>query len=201
MSTKAIVASRNEGKIAEIREILTIPGLELITYRDLEEWPDIREEGESFYENALLKARALVEKFGVAAISDDSGLEVDALGGAPGIKSSRFAGDRANDMANNVKLLGELADLEFSDRTARFRCSAVYMDKDRRVISAEGTLEGHVGFEPRGRGGFGYDPLFIPSGYDKTLAELGSQVKNRISHRARAFRLLKSELEKVLSER
>ena len=197
---RVIIATKNDGKIAEIKRILGLPGLELVTYRDLREWPEVEEHGESFFENALIKARALVDRFGMAAIADDSGLEVDALGGAPGVRSARYAGDRADDRANNEKLLRELVELDFSRRTARFRCVAVYADPEGRVLKAEGAVEGRIGFEPRGEGGFGYDPLFIPYGYDKTLAELGPEIKDKISHRARAFGRLKSELEKLVTE-
>ncbi|MHB0976599.1 MAG: RdgB/HAM1 family non-canonical purine NTP pyrophosphatase [Candidatus Aquicultorales bacterium] len=194
---KAVVASRNKGKIAEIREILTVPQLQLLTYEDLDGWPEFEEEGESFYENAMIKARALTGMFGLPAVADDSGLEVDALDGAPGIRSSRYAGEDATDEANNAKLLAELADTPAEMRTARFRCAAVFMLETGRSVAGEGTLEGAIGFEPKGFGGFGYDPLFSPEGYDRTLAELGHEIKNEISHRARAFHLLKQELEQV----
>ncbi len=194
---KVIIATRNDGKIAEIKRILRVPALEFVTYRDLREWPKVEERGTSFFENALIKAKALVDEFGMAAVADDSGLEVDALGGAPGIRSARYAGDLADDRANNEKLLRELEGVDISRRTARFRCVAVYVDPEGRVIKAEGAVEGRIGFEPRGKAGFGYDPLFIPDGYDKTLAELGPDVKDKISHRAKAFGRLKDELEKL----
>lgn len=196
---KVIIASKNLGKIAEIKEILAIPEFEFVTFQELPDWPDVEETGDTFQENALIKARALVERFGVAAIADDSGLEVDALKGAPGVRSSRFAKDGATDEENNAKLLRELREIP-PPRRARFRCSAVFVGHDGDVIAADGVLEGEIGFEQRGAGGFGYDPLFIPEGFRETLAELGSRVKNKISHRGKAFAALKTKLVRYLAK-
>lgn len=187
---EAIIASRNDGKITEIKEILRLPGLKLLTYHDLDHWVEVEEDGASYRENALLKAKALVEEFGLAAIADDSGLEVRTLGGAPGVLSARYAGTEATDEDNNAKLLKALADVPFEQRKARYVCDAVFVDTSRRVLAAEGTCQGQIGFETRGELGFGYDPLFIPEGYNKTMAELPVEVKNHISHRGKAFTAL-----------
>ena len=195
---KAVIASKNRDKVAEIKEILAMPGLELVTFEEVGVWPEVEETGSSFCENAMIKAKELAGRLGIAALADDSGLEVDALGGAPGVRSARYAGAGADDRANNEKLLKEVAEIPGGKRTARFKCCAVYFNPRGRVLSAEGTLEGEIGREPRGGHGFGYDPLFIPAGHSQTLAELGSEVKNEISHRAKAFRLLRLELEELV---
>ncbi len=189
-----IIASKNEGKIREIIDILDLHDIKIYTYKDFTDWPEVDEAGTTFYENALLKARVLVETFGKPAVADDSGLEVDALGGEPGIYSARYAGEQGNVIKNNEKLLHELADIPWDKRTARFRCVAVLMTPDGWVASAEGTLEGHIGFEPHGAAGFGYDPIFIPLGDTRTVAEMPLDEKNKISHRAQAFRKLKERM-------
>lgn len=186
-----IIASKNQGKIKEIIEILDLKDMRILTPDDFPDWPDVEETGTTFLDNALLKARALVQKYGKPAVADDSGLEVDALGGAPGVYSARYAGEDGNAQKNNDKLLRELTGVCDTRRTARFRCVAVLMTPDSWYTSAEGTLEGRIGFAPRGRDGFGYDPIFMPIGEMRTVAEMSAQEKNAISHRGQAFRKLK----------
>lgn len=189
-----LIASTNDGKIREIVEILKPTGARFLTYKDYSNWPDVEETEDTFFDNAMLKAKALVEAFGVTAVSDDSGLEVDALGGAPGVYSARYAGEDGNAVKNNEKLLSELRDVPEGERSARFRCVAVLLFPDGNFIRADGTLEGKIGFEKKGKDGFGYDPLFIPEGESRTVAEMAMDEKNRISHRAKAFNRLKDEI-------
>ena len=182
---KLLISSRNAHKIREIRDILGRPGLELLSVDDIPSLPDVDEDGDTFAANALKKARDLCRASGLWTIADDSGLEVDALGGAPGVLSARYAGVHGRDGDNNQKLLRELAGSP--DRSAQFHSAIALVAPDGREWVAEGICRGHMIEEPRGNGGFGYDPLFVPDGFDKTFAELGSDVKNRISHRARAL--------------
>lgn len=189
-----IIASKNEGKIREIVDVLNLHDAKICTFKDYPSWPEVEETGSTFYDNALIKARALVEAFGKTAIADDSGLEVDALGGEPGVYSARYAGEEGNPEKNNEKLLRELEGVEEGKRTARFRCVAVLLTPDGWVASADGTLEGRIGFEPRGKRGFGYDPIFIPEDETRTVAEMPADEKNAISHRGKAFRKLKEKI-------
>ena len=182
---RLLISSRNPHKIREIRDILGRPGLDLLSADDVPGLPDVEEDGDTFVANALKKARELCRASGLWSIADDSGLEVDALGGAPGVLSARYAGVHGRDADNNLKLLRELADKP--DRSAQFHSAIALVAPDGREWTAEGICRGHMIHEPRGTGGFGYDPLFVPDGFDKTFAELGSDVKNRISHRAKAL--------------
>jgi XTP/dITP diphosphohydrolase len=195
-----VIASKNEGKIREIVDILRPSGIKTLTYKDFPEWPDVEETGDTFFDNAMLKAKALVDLLGVAAVSDDSGLEVDALGGAPGVYSARYAGEDGNAAKNNERLLRELDGISEEKRTARFHCVAVLLFHDGRVVRADGTLEGRIGFEKKGRDGFGYDPLFIPEGESRTVAEMSLEEKNKISHRAQAFEKLSEEIDKFTTD-
>jgi XTP/dITP diphosphohydrolase len=187
---RVLLGTKNRGKIREIREILSSFGpaqLELLTFAEVP-FSDVAEEGTSLEENALLKARKVSEETGLTVLAEDSGLEVLALGGGPGARSSRFAGEGATDSENIAKLLSLLRDV--SDRRARFRAVAVLHFPDGRELSAEGELWGEIAPQPRGASGFGYDPVFIPAGFSETLAELGPEIKNRISHRRRALERL-----------
>lgn len=180
-----MIASKNPDKIAEIEEVLRSFGLPAEIIRDAE-WEDVDETGETLTENALLKARAVRAMTGLAALADDTGLEVDALEGAPGVRTARFAGADAT-YADNVAKLLEVLDGN-PDRSARFRTVVAFVDGIREVL-AEGVLEGEIGLSPRGTNGFGYDPVFeLPAG--RTLAELSDDEKNSLSHRARALRAL-----------
>ena len=194
-----VIATNNAHKVSEITTALNFEGGEFKTLRDLGIESNPEEDADSFEGNARIKALAAREASGgVAALADDSGLEVDALGGAPGVYSSRYAGEDGNDEANNAKLLRELGDLLFEQRTARFVCTLVFIDEDGSEHVARGTIEGKIGFEERGTEGFGYDPLFFPDefGGKLTLAEVSQDEKNAISHRGNALRALRGMLEK-----
>lgn len=182
---KLVIATRNPHKIREIRAILQIPGLELLSAGDFPGVPEIPEDGETFQENAVKKAMALAMATKQWAMADDSGLEVDALDGEPGVHSARFAGEPVNYEANNRKLLALLGDR--ADRRARFRCVLALSSPGGRVQIVEGLCEGTITREPRGAHGFGYDPVFVPEGHTQTFAEMEPEEKNRLSHRARAL--------------
>ena len=182
---KLLIASRNSHKIEEIRAILSFPNLILISAADIPNLPDVVEDGATFDANARKKARELCLASGLWTHADDSGLEVDALNGEPGVFSARYAGVHGDDAANNRKLLTVLANEK--NRAAQFRCCVALCAPDGREWCVEGRCRGHLRTAQTGTGGFGYDPLFVPDGYDKTFAELPSAVKNTISHRAKAL--------------
>jgi len=186
-----LVSTRNAHKVHEIRSIL---GKDFLV-SDLSEIPamsDVEETGSSFEENATLKAVAASAYFDGWVIADDSGLEVDALGGAPGVYSARYAGLPSNDHANNLLLLKNLESVRGKDRSARFRCVIVLARQGRKLAAFSGSVEGMIIPNARGAGGFGYDPLFIPAGHCRTFAELGDDQKNSLSHRASALAQLKA---------
>ncbi|MEE3362422.1 MAG: RdgB/HAM1 family non-canonical purine NTP pyrophosphatase [Anaerovoracaceae bacterium] len=182
-------ATKNAGKIKEIGKITEQFGFEIISRDDAGIDPalEIEENGSTFAENSLIKAKTVCELCGMPAVADDSGLMVDFLGGAPGVESARFAGEHGNDGKNNEKLLSLMKNAPDGKRGAKFVCVVTLVFPDGSVISAEGECRGTIAREPEGTGGFGYDPLFIPEGYEKTFAELGADVKNKISHRSRAL--------------
>lgn len=185
---RLLLGTQNQGKIAEITAILAERSeFELLTVRE-QPFTEVTEDGATFAENARKKARTISHETGLAVLAEDSGLEVAALGGTPGVRSARFAGDAKDDRANIAKLLELLTGV--TDRRARFRCVAVIAFPDGREYLGEGVLEGQIALAPKGSAGFGYDPVFIPEGYAQTLAELGPQVKNKISHRRRALQAL-----------
>ncbi len=165
-----------------------------ITKDQMPVWPEIVESGDTYLENALIKARSLVEFSGRASIADDSGIEIDALGGAPGVRSARFAGPRATDEENNQRMVELLKDVPLEKRSARYRCLAVLVMPDGAHIRAEGTCEGTIAMEPRGNNGFGYDPWFIPEGQQQTFGELPLEYKHAISHRGKALRELTAKI-------
>ena len=191
-----VVATNNTGKLAEIRAALAFPGWHFVAAGELDSaWPSPEEDGETFEDNARIKAQAARERFGMAALADDSGLEVDALDGEPGVYSSRYAGPCATDAENNARLLLALAGIPEPGRSARFHSTVVFIDDDGTETAADGTCEGSIGFEGRGGGGFGYDPLFLPSAMPgRTMAELTMAEKNSISHRGAALRALHAKL-------
>ncbi|MDO9557549.1 MAG: RdgB/HAM1 family non-canonical purine NTP pyrophosphatase [Coriobacteriia bacterium] len=191
-----IVATSNKGKLAEIRSTVDLPGFEFTTAADLGFEPlEVEETGTTFLENARLKARAYAERFGMSALADDSGLQVDALDGEPGVYSSRYAGVDGDDAANNRKLLEALAAVAEPDRTARFRSVVVLVHPEGTETVAEGACEGVIARTPRGEGGFGYDPLFRPlAAGGRTMAELTLEEKNKISHRGAALLALRKAL-------
>ena len=192
-----VVATGNAHKVTEIEAILApvMPGVRFVALGELGDFPDPVEDGETFFDNALIKARAAQAETGLPmAVADDSGLCVDALDGAPGIFSARWAGEHGNDAANNDKLMALMADVADPERTARFHSSVVLVRGDE-VLRGDGDCEGRVGHEPRGDGGFGYDPLFLPDDTPgKTMAELTPAEKNAISHRFHALEDLSSRL-------
>lgn len=192
------IATNNAHKVAEITTALDFEGWEFKTLRQMGVESNPAEDADTFEGNARIKARAAREACGgcVATLADDSGLEVDALGGAPGVFSSRYAGEDGNDAANNAKLLRELEGVADADRTARFVCTLVFLDADGTEYVARGTVEGRMGHKARGSEGFGYDPLFLPDEYAGalTLAEVTQDQKNAISHRGCALRALKAQL-------
>jgi len=195
-----VIATKNEGKIREIERILELENVEFLTFGDFKDWPQVEESGSAFKENAILKAQAVSSFTGLPVLADDSGLEVDVLGGEPGVMSARYAGPHCLTADNNAKLLEKLEGIHSPKRTARFRCVAAFAGYNGILLLAEGNCSGHIALEPRGSGGFGYDPLFIPNGYAKTIAELSAEEKNKISHRGKAFRALKKQLEKWLQK-
>jgi XTP/dITP diphosphohydrolase len=185
-----VLATRNAHKLREVRQIFASAEA-AIDLRGLDEFPDVPETpetGATFAENASAKATAAAQATGLIAIADDSGLAVDALEGRPGIESSRFAGPGADDAARIAKLLGMMRDIPAEKRTARFRCAAAIAAPNGELSVVEGVLEGMIAKAPRGEHGFGYDPVFVPLGETRTLAEMSADEKNRISHRGRAFR-------------
>ena len=160
----------------------------------------VEEDGETLEENAIKKALAISEKVNGIVIADDTGLFVDALDGAPGVYSARYAGEEASYEDNNKKLLGELRGVALSERNAKFKTIIAVVTEDKQVKTVSGECKGKIGFELKGKEGFGYDPLFIVEGYEKTFAQLGEEIKNKISHRAKALEKLKIELEKLIED-
>ena len=197
MKADLVIASRNEKKKRELLQVIGDLDLEVATLNEFPQAPEVEEDGMTFRENAVKKAREIADFTGRMTLADDSGLEVDALGGLPGVHSARFAGEPSNDERNNQKLLEMLEGVPAQERTARFRCVIAIAFTDGRVETAEDTCEGRIGFTPRGQAGFGYDPLFIPDGYDLTFAELSPEVKNRISHRGKALQKAKKLLQSI----
>ncbi len=196
---KLLLGTKNDRKFPEFFKILADLPIEWLTYHE-RPFRDVPEDGRTFLENALKKARQISQATGLAVLAEDAGLEVEALGGKPGVYSARFAGvagRRATDQQNIEKLLKLLKGVE--DRRAHFVCVAVLHFPDGKELISEGELKGHIAQEARGTHGFGYDPVFIPEGYERTLAELGPSVKDEISHRSKALQQLKRELPRKLS--
>jgi len=191
---KIVFATKNPGKLRELRALLGDPALEISSLADYPGMADVVEDGKTFFENALKKAKAVSEFTGETAVADDSGLEVAALGGKPGIHSARFAGEKAGDRANLEKLLEEMKDVPSVHRDASFRCVLVLYRPDGTFEAFEGSWEGKITTLPRGKNGFGYDPVFLAPEYGKTAAELPPEVKNSLSHRAKALGQLKKKI-------
>lgn len=181
---RLVIATRNRHKVDELRAMLDLPGLEFVCAADLPGAPEVVEDGATFEANAAKKAAALAQFAGAWALADDSGLEVDALGGAPGVQSARYAGPAARDADNLQKLIAAMSG--HADRRARFRCVLALADPAGRTRTVAGRCEGSLATDPRGHAGFGYDPLFVPDGHTRTFAEMDAAEKNVISHRARA---------------
>ncbi len=195
---KLILATHNYGKLQEIKGILNDLSIEISSLSDYSSIPEIVEDGETLEENALKKAREIFHLTGIPTLADDTGLEVSFLDMAPGVISARYAGEKVSYEANNRKLLKELDNVPAHKRTAQFRCVAAFIAKDIEKIT-EGICHGKIIDNLRGTGGFGYDPLFVPDGYDLTFAELPIETKNKISHRANAFQKMKSILSAYFS--
>jgi len=190
---KVIFATKNKGKLREVKNIFEGSPFEILSLLDFENVPEIIENGDTFEENALLKAKTVYEYFKIPAFGDDSGLAVDQLGGAPGVISARYAGEDADDKENNEKLLNELNKYP-EPHKAKFICAAVFYDGEKKM-DAYGEVRGRIIKDERGSNGFGYDPLFIPEGYDVTMGQLEIEEKNKISHRSHAFKKLRNLLE------
>jgi XTP/dITP diphosphohydrolase len=185
---RLLIATFNKGKLRELRQLLVKLPFVISDLEGVSSIHPIPEHGETFVENASLKASGYAKQTGLLTLADDSGLQVDALNGAPGVLSARYAHEGASDTERTTKLLTELSQVQSSARTARFVSVIAIADEDGRVIHiSKGTCEGRIADAPRGTNGFGYDPVFAPDGFDQTFAELQTKVKNRISHRARAL--------------
>lgn len=189
-----VLATRNPGKVREMAALLADLGVTVRSLSDVPGAPEVEEDGRTFAENAVKKAETIARFTGLPALADDLGLEVDALGGAPGVFSARYAGEGASDAANNAKLLAALAGVPAERRTARYRCVLALAVPGMPTVTVEGVCEGRIAEQPRGTGGFGYDPLFYLPGRGKTMAELRPEEKNAISHRGQALRRLKALL-------
>jgi len=193
-----VLASKNKGKIREIETTLSIPSLMFQSLNDFPDLPEIIEDGSSFLENALKKARTIGQTLHLPVLADDSGLEVAGLQGAPGIFSARFAGPQATDTENNEKLLALLKGLPEAERVARFVCVLVFYQPSGEWFQTQGICEGRIAQAPRGDQGFGYDPIFYVPQFGKTMAQIPLEVKNRISHRAKALEKMGPHLYSVL---
>lgn len=195
--TTVLIASNNAHKATEIAEALDFPGWEFKTLKQVGVSSDPAEDAETFLGNARIKAHAAQQASGgMPVLADDSGLEVDALDGAPGVHSARYAGEPCDDAANNAKLLDALSDVADEARTARFVCQLVFLDKNGNEVDARGTVEGRIAHEAHGENGFGYDPLFLPEvfGFERSLGEAKPEEKNAVSHRGNALRELRAKL-------
>ena len=197
--TTVLLATRNAKKLGELRRILApeVPHLRVIGLDDVASYPDVAETGATFDENALLKARAGFESTGLVTVADDSGLTVEALNGMPGVLSARWAGGHGDDVANLQLVLDQLRDTPDERLRAAFVCSVALVAQDRERV-VRGRMDGHLVREPRGSNGFGYDPIFVPDGYDVTSAQLASEEKDAISHRGKALRELVPHLRALL---
>ncbi|MED1227222.1 XTP/dITP diphosphatase [Bacillus nakamurai] len=192
---EAIIATHNPGKVKEFKEILEPKGYSVYSLAEIGFTEDIEETGQTFEENAILKAEAVAKVVNKMVIADDSGLSVDNLGGRPGVYSARYAGESKDDTANIEKVLSELKGIEKEQRTARFRCALAVSRPGQETKTVEGHVEGYIAKEPAGNNGFGYDPIFIVKDKDKTMAQLTSAEKNKISHRADALKKLSKLLD------
>ena len=199
--SRFVLASGNKGKLREINQLLSGLHIEAIPQTEFSV-PDVEETGLTFVENAIIKARNAAQHSGLPALADDSGIEVDALNGEPGIYSARFAGKGASDEDNLNKLLDVIKDIPEADRTARFHCVMVYMAhaNDPTPLICQGTWEGRILYEPRGDNGFGYDPVFYVPTHDCSAAELDSDVKNQLSHRGQALKKFLSLIQTEMSK-
>ncbi|MDA8228138.1 MAG: XTP/dITP diphosphatase [Desulfitobacterium hafniense] len=188
MVLKVLLATQNQGKVKELRDLLKGEDIDVISLLEIENWEEVEETGSTFAENAKIKARAAANLTGYISLADDSGLEVDVLGGDPGVYSARFAGEPKDDEKNIDKLLSLLENISDAERKARFRCALAIITPEGEEFLTEGTVEGKILRQRRGSGGFGYDPIFSIAELGRTMAELTLDQKNKLSHRAEAFR-------------
>ena len=195
---RIIFATGNEGKMREIRQILAAPEIEVFSMKEEGIKTDVEENGTTFEENAVLKAKAVAELTDAVVLADDSGLEIDCLGGEPGVYSARYLGEDTSYRIKNARILERMQNVPEEERTARFVCVIAAVLPDGRTITARGVMEGIIGYEERGEGGFGYDPIFFLPEYGCSTAELTMEQKNAVSHRGKALRLIKEKLQKEL---
>jgi len=190
VTTRLLLATRNTKKLAELRRVLddVLPSVDLVGLGDVEEYEELPETGLTFVDNALLKAREGAKHTGLPTVADDSGLAVDALNGMPGVFSARWSGRHGDDQANLDLVLAQLSDVDDDNRGARFVCAAALVLADGTEFTVLGEMAGHLAHAPRGTGGFGYDPIFVPDGDTRTTAEFDPDEKDAISHRGKAFR-------------
>lgn len=193
---RILFATSNQGKMKEVREILADLGVEVISMREAGVSAEIVEDGETFEENAVIKARTIMELTGEVTLADDSGLEIDALGGEPGVYSARYMGEDTSYHIKNNNLIRRLSQVPRQQRTARFVCSIAAAFPDGEIITTDGVIEGLIGYEEAGENGFGYDPIFVVPQLGCTTAQLSDEQKNEISHRGKALRKMKEELRK-----
>jgi len=194
MKRKLILATRNKGKLKEIQVLLSDLDIDIMSLDEAENAPHVVEDGKTFMENAFKKAKVIAEATGIMALADDSGLEVDALDGAPGVYSARYSGENASDASNNEKLLAGLKGVSSGKRGAHFSCVIIVYHPSGQWISTEARCEGEITMNPSGDQGFGYDPVFYIRSIKRTMAQLSPEEKNSLSHRGKALRKLKSEL-------
>ena len=199
MTATLVIGTHNPKKCREIARILETPGLRLLTLDEFPDAPEPVEDADTLEGNAIKKATELADALGRMVVADDSGLDVDALDGRPGVYSARYGGEHGNDVRNMERVLGEMVDVPPEDRTARFRTVAAVAVPGKLLATIDGALEGVIGTEPRGSNGFGYDPIFIVPDLGKACAELEPDEKDSISHRGEAFRKLKGELPRLLA--
>ncbi len=195
---KAVIATKNRGKLKELQNLLADFDLQIVPLDQFDNIGEIEEDGVTFFDNAMKKARTVAERTGLMAIADDSGLEVEALNGRPGVFSARYAGEKASDQENYLKLLQEMKDVPDDKRDAQFRCVIVAYRPDGKWVSAEGICRGRITHAPKGNQGFGYDPIFIPEGDSRTMAQLTQEEKNRISHRGKALLELREKIKQLM---
>ncbi|MEW6170733.1 MAG: RdgB/HAM1 family non-canonical purine NTP pyrophosphatase [Candidatus Omnitrophota bacterium] len=193
-----IVATRNKKKLQEIKDLLKDFNIKVISLNDVGDAPHIEEDGNSFIENAIKKAATIAMFTKKLTLGEDSGLEVNALGNKPGIYSSRFSGKNANDKKNNLKLLRLLRNVPLKKRSAQYKCAVALVDGKKIIGVTQGSCKGLIGFHSKGKSGFGYDPLFIIPKYNKTFAQLGLEIKHKMSHRARALKKIKAIISRYL---
>lgn len=195
-----VIATGNEGKAKEFEALFAQKGYTIQTLNDFPELKEVEETGETFAENALLKAETVAKELNTTVLADDSGLKVDALGGQPGVYSARYAGKEKDDAANNAKLLSELSELTEEERGAQFHCTLALAHPEKESLVIEGEVEGIIIGVPRGENGFGYDSLFYVPEEEKTMAELSSEEKNKISHRAVALKKLENQFDEWMKQ-